>query len=106
MIKKNPTKMKPINAIEKWFSKIFLPSMDKANIKKNLSEDQRFRILFKKRKSTLILVLVILWLITFGIARSFSFITLLIACSPFIVIFWGSFGEQLMGVFKLRKNKK
>ena len=74
--------------------------------KKDLSQEQRFIDLFKKRKSALIVGAFVFCLIVFGIGKSFSFITGLIAFSPFIVIFWSSFGEQLMGMFKFKKNKK
>ena len=42
----------------------------------------------------------------FGVSKSFSFITGLIALSPFVVIFWSSFGEQIMDISKFKKNKK
>ena len=73
---------------------------------KDSSEEKRFRDLFKKRKSALIVGALVFCLIVFGIGKSFSFITGLIACSPFVVIFWNSFGEQLMGMIKFKKNKK
>ena len=76
------------------------------NKKKNLSQDRRFRDLFKKIKSALFLGALVFFLIVFGIGKSFSFITGVIAISPFVVILWSSFGEQLMGMFKFKKNKK
>ena len=102
-----------INAFKKWLLNILVPYIegmpnleDIDKKKKDLSQEQRFRDLFKKRKSTLILLTLVLCLIIFGIGKSFSFITGLIACSPFLVIFWSSFGDQLMGMFKFKKNKK
>jgi len=74
--------------------------------KENLSKEQRFRDLFKKRKSALIVGALVLCLIAFGIGKSFIFITGLIVCSSFAVIFWSSFGEQLMGMFKVKKKEK
>ena len=74
--------------------------------KESLSKEQRFRDLFKKRKSALIVGALVFCLIVFGIGKSFSFITGLIALSPFVVIFWSSFGEQIMGIFKFKKNKE
>ena len=74
--------------------------------KMDSSQEQRFRDLFKKRKSALIFGALVFCLIVFGIGKSFSFITGLIALSPFVVIFWSSFGEQIMGIFKIKKNKK
>ena len=71
---------------------------------KHSSQEQRFRDLFKKRKSSIIIGALIFCLIAFGISTSFSFIALLIACSPFIVIFWSSFGEKIIGLLKF-KNK-
>ena len=99
--------MDPINAFKKRLLNILRPYIDGSNKKKkDLSKEQRFRDLFKKRKSALIVGALALCLIVFGIGTSFSFITGLIACSPFVVIFWSSFGEQLIGMFKSKKNKK
>ena len=105
--------MNSINSFKKWLLNIFvpyiegMPSLEDANKKKNdVSQEQRFRDLFKKRKSTLIVGILAFCLIVFGIGKSFSFIAWLIACSPFFVIFWSSFGEQIMSIFKFKKNKK
>tara|TARA_Y100001968_G_scaffold276499_1_gene270817 strand:- start:190 stop:507 length:318 start_codon:yes stop_codon:yes gene_type:complete len=105
--------MNPIKAFKKWLLNIFVPYIEgmpyaeATNKKKRgLSQEQRFRDLFRKRKSALIVGGIVFCLIVFGIGKSFSVITGLIAFSPFIVIFWSSFGEQLMGIFKLKKNKK
>ena len=105
--------MNPINAFKKWLLNILIPYIegmpyleDTKKKKKDLSQKQRFRNLFKKRKSTIIAGVLVLCLILFGIGKSFSFITGLIALSPFVVIFWSSFGEQIMGIFKIKKNKK
>ena len=105
--------MNSINSFKKWLLNIFvpyiegMPSLEDANKKKNdVSQEQRFRDLFKKRKSTLIVGTIVFCLIVFGIGKSFSFITGLIAISPFVVIFWSSFGEQVMGAFKFKKNQK
>ena len=62
---------------------------------KDSSQEKRFRDLFKKRKSALIVGVLVFCLIVFGIGKSFSFITGVIASSPFVVILWSSFGEQL-----------
>ena len=72
-------------------------------MKKKLTE-QRFRDLFKKRKSSLILSFFLSGLVIFGIGQSFSFIAFLIACSPFVVIFWGTFGEQIMDLIRFLKK--
>ena len=105
--------MNPINSFKKWLLNIFvpyieaMPSVEGTNKKKkNVAQEQRFRELFKKRKSTLIVGALVFCLIVFGIGKSFSFIAGLIAVSPFVVIFWSSFGDQLMGMFKFKKNKK
>ena len=105
--------MKSINALKKWLLNILVPSVegipyiDGNNRKKrDLSREQRFRDLFKKRKSALIVGSFATCLAVFGIGKSFSVITGLIACSPFVVIFWSSFGEHLIGMFKFKKNKK
>ena len=105
--------MNSINAFKKWLLNILVPYIegmlyiDGTNKKKkDLSQDQRFRVLFQKRKSVLIVGALVFCLIVFGISKSFSFITGLIACSPFVVIFWSSFGEQLMDMLKFKKNKK
>ena len=74
--------------------------------KESLSKEQRFRDLFKKRKSALIVGGLVFCLIVFGIGKSFSFITWLIATSPFVVVFWSSFGEQVMAIFKFKNNQK
>tara|TARA_Y100001968_G_scaffold50058_1_gene40600 strand:- start:1313 stop:1588 length:276 start_codon:yes stop_codon:yes gene_type:complete len=74
--------------------------------KKDLSQEQRYRDLFKKRKSALIVGALVFCFIVFGVSKSFSFITGLIALSPFVVIFWSSFGEQIMDISKFKKNKK
>ena len=105
--------MNPINAFKKWLLNILVPYIEGMPYlegtnkkKKDLSQEQRFRDLFKKRKSALIVGALIFCLIVFGIGKSFSFITGLIICSSFLVIFWSSFGEQLMGMFKSKKKKK
>ena len=99
--------MNPINAFKKWLLFLLVPYLEGTNKKKkDLSQEQRFRDLFKKRKSALIVGNIVFCLIVFGIGKSFSFITGLIACSPVVVIFWSSFGEQVMGMFKFNKNKK
>ena len=105
--------MNPINAFKKWLLNILVPHIEgmpyvDSTKKKNkdLSQEQRFRDLFKKRKSSLIFGALVLCLIVFGIGKSFIFFTGLIACSPFVVIFWSSIGEKLMGMFKFTKNKK
>ena len=105
--------MNPINAFKKWLLNILVPYIEGMPYlegtnkkKKDLSQEPRFRDLFKKRKSALIVGALVFCLIVFGIGKSFSFITGLIACSPFVVIFWSSFGEQVMGMFKFNKNKK
>ena len=73
--------------------------------KKDLSQEQRFRDLFKKRKTALIVGTFLFCLIIFGIDKIFSLFAVLIACSPFVVIFWSSFGDLLMSIFKYKKNK-
>ena len=98
--------MNPINAYKKWLLNLLIPFIEGATKKKGSSQEKRFRDLFKKRKSALIVGAIVCCLIVFGIGKSFSFITGLIACSPFVVIFWSSFGEQVMGMFKFNKNKK
>ena len=105
--------MNPINSFKKWLLNIFvpyiegMPSLEGANKKKNdVSQEQRFRDLFKKRKSALIVGALVFCLIVFGIGKSFSFITGLIVCSSFVVIFWSSFGEQIIGMFKFNKKKE
>tara|TARA_Y100001968_G_scaffold5312_1_gene4706 strand:- start:9 stop:326 length:318 start_codon:yes stop_codon:yes gene_type:complete len=105
--------MKLVNALKKWLLKVLvpyiegMPYIDSTNKKKSkLSQEQRFRDLFKKRKSALIAGALVFCLSVFGIGKSFSVVTGLIACSPFVVIFWSSFGESLMGMFKFKKNKK
>ena len=103
--------MNPINSFKKWLLNIFvpyievMPSLEGTNKKKNdVSQEQRFRDLFKKRKSALILGILVFCLIVFGIGKSFSFFTGLIVCSSFVVIFWSSVGDQLMGMFKFKKK--
>ena len=105
--------MNPINTSKKWLLNILVPYIEGMpylkgpNKKKtDLSREQRFRDLFKKRKSAIIFGALVFCLIVFGIGKSVSLFTGLIACSPFIVIFWSSFGEQIMSFFKFKKNKK
>ena len=99
--------MTPINAFKKWLLNIMAPSIEGSSKKnKDFSQKQRFRDLFKKRKSTLIVFGIVFCLVVFGIGKSFSFFTGLIVCSSFVVIFWSSFGDQLMGMFKFKKKKK
>ena len=94
--------MNPKNAFKKWLLNLPIPFMERTNKKKDLSHEKRFRDLFKKRKSALIVGAIVFCLIVFGIGKSFSFITVVIASSPFVVILWSSFGEQLMGMFKFK----
>ena len=98
--------MNPINVFKKWLLNLLIPIIEGTNKMKDSSQEKRFRDLFKKRKSALIFGALVFCLIVFGIGKSFSFITGVIACSPFVVIFWSSFGEQLMGMLKFKKNKK
>ena len=99
--------MNPINAFKKWLLNILMPYIEvNHKKKKDSSQDQRFRDLFKKRKSALIFGALILFLIVFGIGKSFIFITGVIVFNSFAVIFWSSFGEQLMGMFKFKKKEK
>ena len=99
--------MNPINAFKKWLLNLLVPYLEGTKRKKkDLSKELRFRELFKKRKSALIVGALVLCLLLLGIGKSFIFITGLIVCSSFLVIFWSSFGEQLMGMFKFKKNKK
>ena len=102
-----------MKAIKKWLLNILVPYIEGMPYlegtnkkKKNLYQDQRFRDLFKKRKSALIIGALIFCLIVFGIGKIFSLITVLIVFSSVLVIFWSSFGEQLMGRFKFKKEKK
>ena len=105
--------MNPINAFKEWVLNILAPYIERMpsiegtiKKKKNFSQEQRFRDLFKKRKTAVIVGLLVLCLIVFGIGKTLSFFAGLIACSPFVVIFWSSFGEKIMGIFKLKKKKK
>jgi len=98
--------MNPIDVFKKWLLNLLIPIIEGTNKMKDTSQEKRFRDLFKKRKSALIVGALVFCLIVFGIGKSFSFITGLIACSPFVVIFWSSFGEQLMDMLKFKKNKK
>ena len=102
-----------INTFKKWLLNILVPYIEVipclvVTYKKNkdLSQEQRFRDLFKKRKATLIVGALVFCLIVFGIGKTFSFFAGLIACSPFVVIFWSLFGEKLISVFNLKNNKK
>ena len=105
--------MNPINFFKKWLLNILVPYIEGMPYiestnkkKKDLDQEQRFRDLFKKRKSALIFGALVFCLIVFGIGRSFSIITVLIVCSSVLVIFWSSFGEQLMVMFKFKKKKE
>ena len=98
--------MNPINVFKKWLLNLLIPIIEGTNKMKDSSQEKRFRDLFKKRKSALIVGALVFCLIVFGIGKSFRFVTGLIALSPFVVIFWSSFGEQIMGIFKFKKNKK
>jgi len=105
--------MNPINAFKKWLLNNLVPFIegmpyveDTNKKKKDLSDEIRFRDLFKKSKAALIVGSLFFCLKVFGIANSFIFITGLIALSPIFVIFWSSFGEQIMGILKFKKKKK
>jgi len=98
--------MNHIDVFKKWLMNLLIPIIEGTNKMKDSSQEKRFRDLFKKRKSALIVGALVFCLIVFGIGKSFSFITGVIACSPFVVIFWSSFGEQLMVMIKFKKNKK
>ncbi len=105
--------MKPINSLKKWLLNILvpyiegMPHLDGTNMKKNdLSQEQKFRDLFKKRKSAIIVGIIVFYVTVFGFDKSFILITGLIVCSPFVVIFWSSFGDQLTSIFKFKNNKK
>ena len=98
--------MNPTNACKKLLLNILVPYLEGTNKKENdISQEKRFRDLFKKRKSAIIFGALVLFLIVFGIGKSFIFITGLIVISSFSVILWSSFGEQLMGMIKFKKNK-
>ena len=99
--------MNTVKAFKKWLLNNLGSFIEgTAKKKKGISQEQRYRDLFKKRKSALIIGAVLTCLIVFGIGKIFSFIAVLLASSPFVVIFWNSFGEQLMGIFKFKKYKK
>ena len=98
--------MNPIDVFKKGLLNLLIPIIEGTNKMKDSSQEKRFRDLFKKRKSALIFGAIVFCLTVFGIGKSFSVITGLIVCSPFVVIFWSSFGEPLMGMFKFKKNKK
>ena len=83
-----------------WFLNILRPYIEGTNKKRGSSPELKFRELLKKRHSAIILGFVVFALIAFGFSKVFSFITLVIACSPFVVIFWSSFGEQIIRFFK------
>ena len=105
--------MNPINAFKKWLLNILVPYIEampylEGNNKKekDVSQEKGYRDLFKKRKSILIVGALVFCLIVFGVGKSFIFITGLIVSSSFIVIFWSSFGEQLIGMFQFKMKKK
>tara|TARA_Y100001968_G_scaffold243722_1_gene227630 strand:- start:1222 stop:1518 length:297 start_codon:yes stop_codon:yes gene_type:complete len=98
--------MNPINYLKKWLLNLLIPYIEGTSKKKDSLQQKRFRDLFKKRKSALIIGSIVLCLIVFGLDKSFSFITGIIVCSPIFVVFWNSFGEQLIGRLKFRNNKK
>ena len=98
--------MNPINFLKKLLLNIFMPVIEATNKKNDSSQEQRFRYLFKKRKSLIIIFLLIFGLITLGIGKSISFIALAIACSPFIVIFWSSYGEYIRRLLKSKNKEK
>ena len=98
--------MNPINVFKKWLLNLLIPIIEGTNKMKDSSQEKRFRDLFKKRKSALIVGVLVFCLIVFGIGKSFIFFTGLIVFSSFVVILWNSFSEQLMSMFKFKKNKK
>ena len=98
--------MNPINVFKKWLLNLLIPIIEGTNKMRDSSQEKRFRALFKKRKSALIVGALVVCLIVFGTGKSFIFITWLIVCSSFAVIFWSSFGDQLMGMFKFKKKEK
>ncbi len=84
--------MNPINVLKKWLLNTLVPYIEDSRKKKtDLYQEQRFRDLFKKRKSALIVGGLVLCLIVFGIGKSFIFITGLIVFSSLLVIIWSSF---------------
>lgn len=92
--------MKRNYGLKKWLLDLFvpfiegMPYIDGTNRKKkDLSKELRYRDLFKKKKSFLIVGAIIICLSVFGIGKSFIFFTALIACSPLVVIFWSTFGK-------------
>lgn len=95
--------MNLINAFKKWLLNVLMPYIEGSHKKEGSRQELRFRELFKKRKSLIILGFIVFALIAFGISKSFSFIALVIACSPFVVIFWNSFGEQIIGLLNFKK---
>ena len=97
--------MNPINSFKKRLLNFLMPYIEGTNKKTNSTQEKRFRDLFKKRRSTLIVGGFVMCLITFGIAKSFSFITWLIVCSPFIVILWSSYSKKLMVYSNSKKIK-
>ena len=63
------------------------------------SSEQRFRDLFNKKRSSIIVGVFVFFLLAFGLGKSFSFVAWIIACSPFVVIFWSTFGERIKRLF-------
>ena len=85
--------MNPLNALKKWLLNLLIPYIENTDRKNDISKDQSFKMLFKKRKSIIIISVLISFLIVFGVGKSFSIIAWAIALSPFIVIFWNTFGD-------------
>ncbi len=59
------------------------------------SSDQGLKNLFNKKRSSIIVGALLFCLVVFGFGKIFSFVILVIASSPFIVIFWNTFGELI-----------
>ena len=95
--------MNPVKYLKNYLSNILIHYKE-STCEKVASKNRGFRDLLKKRKSIFILLFFIIFLIAFGISKSFLLITSLIVSSPFIVIFWSSFGEQIRKIFKYKNN--
>ena len=96
--------MNHINAFKKIFLNLLIPYIESNNKKTDSYQAQKFRELLKERKAFIFIVALIFFLIAFGVGKTFSYIALVIAVSPFMVIFWSSFGEKIIGLFKLNNK--
>jgi len=64
------------------------------------SSEKRFRDLFNTKRGSIILGVMFFCLIAFGIGQTLTFFVLILASTPFVVVFWATVGHKVIHFIK------